>query len=540
MPIAVLDLEARSEAAGKSAGFPARDVRVSMKSVLLVEPPPVDWGSSPTGQSVTVPLGLLIVATCLRAAGVTVIVVDGRLDPAFRERVLELVRQDTLLYVGFSVMTGQVREALRLAREVKALRPRLPVVFGGVHATLFPEQTARDPHVDIVVVGDGEDTSVELAHALSGDVLLDSVRGIAYRREGEVFMTSPRPLRDLDSLPNLNYDLVPVKAYMRHDWSRVEGQPRSVRTLGVLTGRGCSHRCTFCLNITSGRRRHDARSASRVVDEIAELQDRYKITKVGFVDPDFFHSRNRVLEFLDGVSRRNLRFTWVGNARAEYFTDGYLGPDRVAQLREAGCSVVAIGAESGSQRVLDYLRKDIRVEDILRSAEMTGRARMPAAYYFMMGIPGETKAEMNETLRLALRLIELNRQATIIGPKMYRPYPGAPLFEACVRSGLRVPESLSEWAELADVDGCVGGGDRPWASDRRFFASLEFALGYALRRRQRPGVRGVTGALVTAASRFRIRTGWWSCHLERAAHDFLRGSSSRVQGPRGMHSKAGG
>ncbi len=496
-----------------------------MRTVLLVNPPFAGWNYNLEELDLEPPIGVLLIGSCLAQAGVPVKIVDGRLYRDYSDRVRRIIEETDPVFVGFSMMTGQIGHALQLAAQIKSLRPLLPIVWGGIHPTLFPEQTAAHALADVAVVGDGEDVCLDLARAFAGETKLDDVKGIAFLRDGRVIATPPRPPRDIDSLPNLNFDLLDVEKYIARDYS-VLGESGPTRTLTILTGKGCPCRCTFCINTIPQKRNCQFRSVPKILDEIAELADRYKITSVTFNDENFFGSKRRFFEFLAQIQQRGLRITWRGNARANYFSDNYLSADRVAEMRAAGCVLVQIGAESGSQRILDYLKKDIQLEDLARSADYTGRARMAASFSFMMGIPGETKTEVNETLRLADRLLKLNPLAYIIGPQVYRPYPGAELFQDCVQaaSGWRMPQSLAEWPAVVAEGGHFSGFDQPWVEHADFLRSVDFAARYAFRRQQPGGVKGVVSRALKGLSRFRIRRNWWSCHAERRLYEMSRRS----------------
>ena len=493
-----------------------------MRPVLLINPPFAGWSFDLSQLDLEPPIGVLLIGSCLAQAGVPVKVLDARLYRDYRERIRQRISDEPPLFVGLSVMTGQVGAALELAGSIKSLLPGVPVVWGGIHPTLFPRQTAADARVDVAVIGDGEDTCRELAQALDSGAPLDSVKGLAFRRGGDVVETDPRPPRAIDTLPNLNFDLLDVEKYLHRDYS-LFGDDRQTRTLTILTGKGCPCRCTFCINTIAQKRNCQFRSVPKILDEIAGLIDRYKITSVTFNDENFFGSKARFFEFLADIQKRDFHITWRGNARANYFTENYLSAERVAEMRRAGCCLVQIGAESGSQRILDYLKKDIKLEHLVRSAEFTGQARMAASFSFMMGIPGETPDEVNETLRLAGRLLRLNPLAFVIGPQVYRPYPGAELFDECVRLGVKMPQTLAEWPSHVAEGGHFSGFDQPWIEHPDFLRSVDFAARYAFRREQPRWPKRAISLALKGLSDLRIKHNWWSCHAERRLYDLFRG-----------------
>ena len=184
-------------------------------------------------------MGVLSVATPVSRAGYEVQILDQRIEPQWR-RVLETALAGGLLCVGVSSMTGpQLRHALEVSRLVKE-HGDIPVVWGGIHPSLLPEQTLENEYIDIVVQGEGEETFLELVQALAGRTSLQSVRGIWYKDNGHIRQTDARPVLDLNTQPPLAYDLIESRKYIR--------VMSGVEHLNFFTSRGCPHRYTFCFN----------------------------------------------------------------------------------------------------------------------------------------------------------------------------------------------------------------------------------------------------------------------------------------------------
>jgi len=338
--------------------------------------------------------------------------------------------------VGISAMTGQqVKYGLLAAKAAREAWPGRPVVWGGVHPTLFPEQTAGHPLVDYVVRGEGEETLSELLRALSGEISLEEVAGLTFRRGQEIVSNPDRkPFADLDSLPLPAYDLIDMADY-----------PNIRRTFDYQSSRGCPFRCAFCYNLTFSRRRWRAKSAGKVLAELEELKRRYALRSIGFVDDELFISRRRVEALAEGLIERRLGLGWEASCRVDIL-DQF--PDRlVARLAQAGLSRLYFGAESGSQRVLDRIEKDISVDQIVRAAAKAVRQGIVPALSFIAGFPGETAEDREKTYRLINRLWSLDRRVQVNGVFIYNPYPGGSLFEEAVRTGIELPRTLEEWGE---------------------------------------------------------------------------------------------
>ncbi|HEY5387686.1 MAG TPA: cobalamin-dependent protein, partial [Thermoleophilia bacterium] len=252
-----------------------------------------------------VPLQLLHVAGALQRAGHRVRIVD------MRHADYHSVSLGDPLFVGITAMSGpQIRYGLEFARRVRAERPRVPIVWGGVHPTLLPEQTASSDCVDVVVRGEGEGVVGALANALAAGGPLDAVDGLTFKADGVVTSTPDAALVDLDSIPvELPYELLDLDRYPTLRAGRVHMQ----------TSRGCPSRCGFCYNSGFNKRRWRGKSPQRVVDEMQHLLERFPHVKIiDPVDDNLFVNRKRVEDICNGILERGLNVAWRANCRFDY------------------------------------------------------------------------------------------------------------------------------------------------------------------------------------------------------------------------------
>lgn len=500
--------------------------------VVLVAPQLVSPWNYARRADVDPPMGLLSIGSLLHERGFQVTIIDACVNPDYMEEV-EAALERRPLYVGISAMTSQLANGLEIARFVREHRPDIPLVWGGVHPSLFPHQTVRHPLVDVAVLREGEYAALELAQAYAETAKPDlaRIRGLAYEEDGRVRLTELRPYSPLDELPFPNYDLLEVERYFYPDLE--PGKTNRQRTLMLHTGTGCLFRCAFCVNPILYQRRYYPKSAGRILEEMAYLKQRYGVEYIVFRDEDFFSRKARVRDLVQGIRERGIQVGWYANCRASYFRPTYLWDDTLADLRAAGCDRLAIGVESGSQRVLDeIIRKDITLEQVEATAELCHRHGIHVGYSFIIGVPGETREEMIATLHFMKRLKTIQPDCYFFGPQVFRPYPGAELYDRAVEYGFHQPERLDDWVEaVSERTGFLDAQSLLWIEDVRFVQQVSVLRSFFFKRwgevwRAPLDWRYPVRVAVTALAKFRLRFNFWALPVEllgyRAYHDVLR------------------
>ncbi len=380
-----------------------------------------------------VPLQLLHVAAALRSAGYRPRIVDTRLSDW---RTFPL---GDPVFVGITCMSGpQIRYGLQVAGRLRAERPGLPLVWGGVHPTLLPEQTAASAAVDVVVRGEAETVVGPLADRLVDHAPLDDVAGLSFRRDGGVVSTPDAALADLDALPvEPPWDLLDLERYPTLRAGRAHLQ----------TSRGCPSRCGFCYNTGFNKRRWRGKSPERVVAEVRALIARFpQVRIVDPVDDNFFVDRSRVEGVCEGLLTGGVRTVWRANCRFDYLA-GYDG-EFLALLQRAGCRELDFGGESGAEAMQRFVCKDVTRDQILRSAALLA-AHAPAIDPFvswLSGLPGETRADMGETFDLMDEMGRVNPRTQHYGIFLYTPFP-SPLLES-LPAEFTPPRSLEAWGAI--------------------------------------------------------------------------------------------
>lgn len=408
-----------------------------MSEVILIYPRTL-WDIK--NVTTRLPLAALYIGSMLKANGFTVQVIDQRVDDRWAD-TLRRALAERPLWVGISSMTGlQIKWGLAAAQIVRQADPTIPIVWGGVHPTILPEQTLAHPLVDLVAVGEGEMTALELSRALRRDGLnadLSGIAGLVWKRNGEMFFNAPRSFTPMDDLPPLDYSLVEIEHYIL---SEVPGE----RSLQITTSRGCPMRCGYCyLTVVPDGRRYRAESPERTVEHIERLVREFNLNAVHIIDDEFFTQRRRARRVCELLLERGLQLTLRTNCRIDYIDR--MDAEELALFRRAGFKHLYLGAESGNDRVLGLINKGITREQIVRVNQKLKAAGIAPKFSFMGGFPTETVAEVKDTMRLMVQLVEENADAYTTPVQLYSPYPGTALFDLCVQTGMPMPETLEEW-----------------------------------------------------------------------------------------------
>lgn len=431
------------------------------RTVVLVHPGTRQgWRAQPWCD---MPLELLYVGSPLARKGYQVEILDLRLERRWRERLSLLLARKPVC-VGVTSTTGpQLRQALAVSRMVKE-QGETPVVWGGVHASLLPEQVLAEPCVDYVVQGEGERTFEELVEAIANRKGPGAIPGLWRKDGGAPACGAPRRFIDLDAEPPPHYDLAQVERYRR----RVFGIERLI----FSTSRGCSFPCAFCYSTVMHKRRWRALSAPNAVEQMQEFSKKYGIKGLFLTDANFFLDLDRARAILEECARRELGLVFT---RLHIRLDGLrrLTAEDWRLMERAGVKSLAMGVESGSPRIRALLHKEIDEAELLELNRRFARSPIMPIYFFMLGLPTETLPELESTVGLITRLISENPKA-FHSANVYTPFPGTELFQLAVQCGWRPPDTTDGWFDFSYRWG--GGG--AWMSPdvREKVAMLDFCL----------------------------------------------------------------
>jgi anaerobic magnesium-protoporphyrin IX monomethyl ester cyclase len=471
--------------------------------VALVNPPQV-FSRLQVAAGITPPLGVAYLAGWLERACIDVSVVDAlgadpsRVTPFRGDALLRGLDLDATVaaippdvdLVGISnLFTFAWPVVVELSRRIQARRPDLPIVVGGHHPSALPQECLGEAAIDYVVIGEGELPLEGLCRALAGEQDFGEVEGLALRRDGGVVVqpASRRTLPDVATLPRPARHLLPMQAYCT---AQEAHGPVSGPWTTILSSRGCPYGCTFC---ASRKTRWRPRPAADVVDEMEECVARWGVREFHFEDDNMTIDRGRILAIAEEVRRRGLAIRWqTPNGIRASVTDGAT----LRAMRDSGCCHITLAPESGSPRVLkEIIRKgaDFDLEQLFEVAVDARELGMRVAAYFVIGLPGETRDEVEQSIAYARRLARAGVDE--VGFSLFTPLPGTPLWDVVARRG--EPIDYLDLLSIDDLGSAVSFSDELSAAELNRLRRKGYLTFLASRARHHP--RALARMLVNVA-----------------------------------------
>ncbi|HPQ71141.1 MAG TPA: radical SAM protein [bacterium] len=382
------------------------------------------------------PLGLGLIAALLKRRGHDVEVFDDNVERLDEEKAAARIAATYADVFGLTGLITDFSTVQRLAAVVREAHPHAPIILGGGLASSFGEYVLAHTAVDYVLPGEGDVALFPLLDALTAGRIPDGLPGVGYRREGRIVAAPPGGIvTDLDALPPTDYDAFAPDTYaenMKQAW--MFSQP--TRALSIITSRGCPYRCIYCDKAIFGNRFRQ-RSAQGTVAEIERIVTRYALQGVLFADDTFTLDRRFMSEFCRLMRERLPGVRWAGNGRI-----GRLDEPLIAEMAAAGCDTLGFGIESGSQLILDEMRKGVRVDQALATLRLLEKHGIRPLGYITVGSFAESEETINETIAF------LDETKLKAGVNFLTPFPGSPLYDEAVRRGKlhqRPEEFLDRW-----------------------------------------------------------------------------------------------
>jgi len=324
--------------------------------------------------------------------------------------------------VGISTITGTyIRDSLEVARNIRSINPSIPLIWGGWHPSLKPEQTLENEYVDKVIVGQGELAFQNVVEKLKGGEKIETIIACEYTDKNRF------PVYNLNLVKNVERYIVPYV---------------SPRTISLYTSQGCPFECMFCAVNSVYGKKYSSWPIESVVQLINDSVRKYFIDGVHFDDDNFFIGKKRPLEFAYQLLKSNIKINWSSDARVDVLCS--LERDEWELLDRSGCKRVLVGAESGAQATLNKLNKKITPEMILEFSNLCYKHNIIPSFSMMVGVPGETSDEIEQTFKL-IDILKEKVPTTELLLFLYTPYPGTHLYDLSAKMGFKEPQSLEDW-----------------------------------------------------------------------------------------------
>jgi radical SAM superfamily enzyme YgiQ (UPF0313 family) len=327
--------------------------------------------------------------------------------------------------VGFSTLSAKVGGTLLMAKMVKNKNPQIKTVSGGEHSTIRPIDVLVGD-VDYVVMGEGELVLRSLVQCLENGGDTGNIRGLAFLNQNGSLVKNEL-MENIENLDNLPFPAIEL-LYKKETYRPID--------MGLMmTERGCPYECTFCGLSTIWGKKVRCHSIKRIIDEIVHRRDMYKTEYFSFRNGTFTLSRERINLLCAEIEKLDFKIKWECLTRV-----GHLDKNLLEQMISAGCSAIRIGVESGSERILQYMRKKISLSQIRASAEMLNESGIFWSAFFMFGVPEETEITMTETLKLMKEI-----SPPFITLSKFTPIPGTVMYDEILKASM-INEGETDWS----------------------------------------------------------------------------------------------
>lgn len=417
-------------------------------TILLAVPP----GTYVKGEYyfITFPLGIAYLAAelvkkhCIEI--LDCMIEDSKPKPISKEKcfvglswvkIKERIRGINPDIIGIScAYSSQYHNAVKLAELVKECDKNITTILGGAHPSALPEDTLKNPYIDFVVIGEGENSFVKLVDALKEGRDIKSIAGIGYKKGGKIFINKKKDYtNNIDRIPFPARHLFPMEKYFHYGKEHAFYSKNKPSTT-LITSRGCPGRCIYCSSHSVFGHTWRARSPKNVEKELEHLAKVYNVKEVHFEDDNLTLDKERMIAICDRMIRSNLKLSWT---TPNGVSINYLDEELIQKMKESGCYRLFLGIESGSQRVLDnIIKKGLSLNKTRKIIGILKKKHMKIGGFFVLGLPGETKTDIESTIRFAKTY-----DFDTINFSIAAPYPGTELHEICKKNSFLIYQNFS-------------------------------------------------------------------------------------------------
>ncbi len=386
--------------------------------------------------AIYVPLGLAYISAYMKQFNHRIEAYDIGAFQYTDEQVEEKMKASDADIFCIGGIIPQYKYIKWLSSIIKKHHPDKTIVVGGGLTNVFPKVVCETTDIDITVFGEAEETMKEITEALNGNMKFADIKGICYKEKGKVYQNESRPPnRNLDSIPFPDYEMFPMDIYLeRQCWGA-----GPLRSINMVTARGCPYRCNYCAS-SMGRKFVFSRTVDNVLQEMEWLKNRFNIEYFYFADETFTYNRKWVEELCQKLIKNNWGVKFGFQSRVDLVDENLF-----KLLKEAGCITVQYGIESGSNKTLKRINKGYMVDKAQTAVDLTLKYGFNSMASIIIGIPGETIEDMNETMEFCRKNVGMSFFYSYL-----TPFPTTPMYDEMKKAG-RIPpdeELLLKYGEF--------------------------------------------------------------------------------------------
>ena len=396
--------------------------------VTLINPAQLDSKYKFMGV-VAPPLGLAYMAAVLEENDIEVNIIDAcALELSLDDIAYELNPSPEI--IAITALTPTIGKALETANFAKKTCPDAMIVMGGYHPTFNYKEILDHEYVDVVIMGEGENTLLDLAKTVETGGSLKDVKGLAF---GDIITTTRPLIDDLDDLPLPARHLLPMESYKLLNME--------TRMSTMITSRGCPMQCSFCSSAALHGHKLRLRSVDKILDEMEYLVNELNVETIAFMDDTFTLNKNRVLKICEGIKERNINVLWGCTARVDT-----LNSEVLKRMGDAGCITIFMGVESADQQILDDANKQTTIEKIRNAFEISRKEKIRTIASVVIGMPGDTQESIKKTINFVK---ELNPSYAIFS--LATPYPGTKFYQQTFEKDIIKVKDWSKYTLISPI-----------------------------------------------------------------------------------------
>ncbi|MCF8369473.1 MAG: B12-binding domain-containing radical SAM protein [Bacteroidales bacterium] len=377
------------------------------------------------------PMGLAYIAGYLESNNIETYILDCYVNKYSIDQINNFILDFRPEIIGITSTTTLIYDAYYIAEIIKRKYPEILIVFGGSHATALPKEVASKHFVNIVCIGEGEKTMLDIVKVFNNNKDFEKIEGIAIWKNNSVVIRKRNNFfQDIDSLPYPAYHLLDFNKYNpKHQWGK------NRQWTPIVTGRGCPYHCVFCQEHSIFGKTTRYRSAESILDEIVMLKKNYNKTHFTFIDSTFTENHSRIVEVTELIIERKIRISWNCNSRVDTLPNTRV----LIKMRESGCNSIFLGIESGNSEFLQRY-KTTTIKQCVKAVVALKNNHINSHCSFMFGLPGENKSTIDKTIHFSKILNPTTASFHIVVP-----FPGTPLFNLYNREGKIISKDWSKY-----------------------------------------------------------------------------------------------
>lgn len=371
------------------------------------------------------PQNIAYIASSIRNAGYEVVIYNQDIHHYTEDHLTNYLDNNKFDLIGVGVTAGyyQYNKIIKISEAINRSKNRPFYILGGHGPAPEPEFYIKKTEANAIVIGEGEITIVNLIKALENKTSLSQVKGIAYKKGSDVILNERQPLiKDIDSIPIPAYDLFPIMYYRLVRFAHTT--PKDF-VMPMLSGRGCRFNCSFCYRMDEGFR---ARNNDNIIEEVTLLQKDYGINYIYFNDELLMDSEKRVISLCESFIKAKMKFKWACMGRLNFAK-----PPVLKLMKAAGCVFINYGIEAMDNTVLKKMNKALTTNIIKKGIEATLKSGISPGYNIIFGNLGDNKESLQKGVDF---LLEYDDGAQLRTIRPVTPYPGCPLYEHAIKTGL--------------------------------------------------------------------------------------------------------